>query len=100
MRYPSKSKLKEMEKKLKKVQGARGLPKNATAVEKLKYDLCREIVGYLIKNRINQKDLAHELGVDPSVMSKIVNYNIETFTVDKLGGYVSQLRPELAFKVS
>ncbi len=100
MKYPSKEKLKEMEKKLKNVEGAKSLPKNATAIDRLKYDLCREIVSYLVMNRINQKDLADELRIDPSVVSRIVNYNLEYFTVDILGSYVATLRPGLRFKLA
>ncbi len=99
MKYPSKEKLKEMEKLLKDVDGAKSLPKNATPIDRLKYDLCREIVSYLVSNRMNQKDLAAELKVDPAVVSRIVNYNFESFTVDILGSYVSVLRPEVRFKV-
>jgi predicted XRE-type DNA-binding protein len=99
MRYPSKQKLKEMEEKLKDVKGAKSLPLNASPVDRLKYDLCREIVSYLVKNRVNQKDLADELGVDPAVISRIVNYNIDNFTVDILGSYVAALRPGVRFKV-
>ncbi len=89
-----------MEEKLKDTKGAKSLPKNATPIDHLKYDLCKEIVSYLITNRINQKDLADELGIDPSVISRIVNYNLEYFTVDILGAYVAELRPEVRFKVS
>lgn len=100
MKYPSKARLKEMEKKLAHVEGAKGLPMNATAIQKLKYDLCKEIVTYIVQHRINQKDLADELGVDPAIVSKIINYNIEYFSVDKLGEYVAILNPKVEFKVS
>ena len=99
MKYPSKEKLKAMEKLLKDVEGAKSLPKNATPIDRLKYDLCREIVSYLVTNRVNQKDLAEELKVDPAVVSRIVNYNFESFTVDILGSYVSALKPDVRFRV-
>jgi len=100
MRYPSKEKLKEMEKKLKGIEGARPLPKNATPIDRLKYDLCREIVSHLVMNRINQKDLANELKIDPSVVSRIVNCHLDYFTVDILGAYVAKLKPEIRFKLA
>ena len=89
-----------MEKKLKDVEGAKSLPRNATAIDRLKYDLCREIISYLVMNRMNQKDLANELSIDPSVVSRIVNYNLEYFTVDILGSYVATLKPDVRFKLA
>ena len=99
MRYPTKDRLKAMEKKLENVEGAHSLPEDATPMDKLKYDLCREMIAYLLMNRLSQKDLADELGVDPAVVSRIVNYNIEYFTIDTLGAYISIVKPDVQFKV-
>ncbi len=99
MGYPSKKNLEEMEKKLKNVEGAKSLPKDATPVDRLKYDLCKEIVSYLVMNKMAQIDLAKELGIDQSAVSRMVNYNIDRFTADILGSYVAKLKPKVRFKV-
>jgi predicted XRE-type DNA-binding protein len=98
MRYPSAKKLEEMDKKLKDVEGARALPKNATYVERIKYDLCKRIIAFIRVNRITQAELAGRLGLDPARVSEIVNYKIDKFTVDTLLIYNRELNPEFEIK--
>ncbi len=87
MRYPSSKKLQEMEKKLKNIEGSFPLPKNATYVDLLKYNLCKSVVAYVRIHRITQVELAGKLGIDPSRVSEITNYKIEKFTIDTLLTY-------------
>ncbi len=99
MRYPSAKKLAEMDKKLKEMEGAIALPKNATYAERVKYDLCKRIVAYVRIHRITQAELAGKLGIDPARVSEIVNYKIDKFTIDTLLTYNRTLDPEFEVKI-
>ncbi len=99
MRYPSAKKLKEMDEKLKNVEGSLALPKNATYVDRLKYDLCKRIVVYIRVNRVIQVELAGKLGIDPARVSEITNYKIEKFTIDTLLMYNRSLDPSFEVKI-
>lgn len=98
MKYPSSKKLAEMDKKLNKIEGARALPKNASYVEKIKYDLCKKIIAFIRIKRITQIELAGRLGLDPARISEIVNYKIDKFTVDTLLTYNREIDPEFEVK--
>ena len=87
MRYPSAKKLKEMDLKLKDVEGVQALPKNATYIDQVKYELCKKMVAYLRINRMTQAELAELLSIDPARISEIIHYKIEKFTIDTLLGY-------------
>ena len=99
MRYPSAKKLEEMDKKLKNAEGTLALPKNATYVERIKYDLCKRLVAFIRVNRITQAELAGKLGIDPARVSEIVHYKIDKFTIDTLLGYNRAVDPEFEIKI-
>jgi len=96
MKFPSEKKIKEMAKKLAKVEGSKGLPKNASVAEKLKYKMCSKFVEYCVVKRITQAELAEELEVSPARVNEIVKYRIEKFTLDRLMSYYEKLFPEAA----
>lgn len=99
MRYPSAKKLQEMDEKLKNVEGSIALPKNATYVDRLKYDLCKRIIAYVRVHRVTQVELADKLGIDPARVSEITNYKIEKFTIDTLLTYNRSLNPNFEVKI-
>ena len=98
MRYPSAEKLKEMDQKLKNVSGAQSLPKNATYIEQIKFDLCKRIISYVRVEQITQTELSLKLGIDPARASEIVNYKIDKFTIDTLISYNRILSPDFEIK--
>lgn len=99
MNFPNKKELERVRKKLSKVEPTRPLPKNATKVEKLKYDLCNQFVKYILKNKTTQKDLAIKLGIEPARLNEIVKYRIDLFTVDRLLACTLLLKPDLKVSV-
>ncbi len=99
MRYPSAKKLQDMDEKLKNVEGSIALPKNATYVDRLKYDLCKRIIAYVRVHRVTQVELADKLGIDPARVSEITNYKIEKFTIDTLLTYNRSLNPNFEVKI-
>lgn len=99
MRYPSAKKLREMDEKLKDIEGSLALPKSATYVDRLKYDLCKRIISHVRINRITQVELARKLGIDPARVSEITNYKIDKFTIDTLLTYNRSLDPDFEVKI-
>ena len=99
MSFPDEKELSRARKKLSKVEPTRSLPKDASKADKLKYELCRQFVKYLLKHKMTQKELAVEIGIEPARMNEIVKYRIDLFTVDRLLSYVERLKPSLKITV-
>ena len=43
---------------------AKGLPENATPVEKAKYELCQKILGYQEDNDLSDEEISSRLGIN------------------------------------
>lgn len=99
MGFPNEKELSRARKKLSKVEPTRSLPKEASKSDKLKYELCRQFVKYLMKHDMTQKELAEEIDIQPARMNEIVKYRIDLFTVDRLLDYAERLRPNLKITV-
>ena len=99
MGFPDKKELERVRKKLAKTEPTRPLPKGASKADKLKYELCRQFVKYLLKHKMTQKELAVKIGIEPARMNEIVKYRIDLFTVDRLLSYVERLKPSLKITV-
>ena len=101
MPFPSNKEIQEILKELESVQPTFILDrKNASAVDKIKYDLCREFVIYMVSNKISQVELADRLGIDKARVNKIIKYRIEVFTIDKLLSLLNIIKPSSELKVS
>lgn len=102
MKYPSAKKLAEMDKKLSKADGPLALPKNASYIDRVKYDLCKFIIIYARTHKITQIELSGRLGLDPARVSEVVNYKISKFKIDTLLDYNRRLNPkfEIRFKAT
>jgi len=99
MGFPDEKELTRVRKKLSKAEPTRSLPKGAPKSDKLKYELCRQFVKYILKNKMTQKELAKEIGIEPARMNEIVRYRIDLFTIDRLLGYAERLKPNLKITV-
>ena len=97
--FPSEKEIKEMREKLSKGPASRPLPKNASAVDKIKYQICREFVVFKNSHKITQKALAQKIKVDEALISKILHYNIDEFTIDRLIKFLSVLYPKAHVKI-
>jgi predicted XRE-type DNA-binding protein len=101
MSFPSNKEIQEILKELESVEPTFVLDrKNASAVDKIKYDLCREFVIYMISNKISQVELAERLDIDKARVNKIIKYRIEVFTIDKLLSLLNIIKPSSELKVS
>ena len=66
--------------------------KTASKSDILKYRLCQEFIKILKDEQLTQVQLAEKLGVNKSIVNKIVHHKIETFTVDRLMDLLSIVR--------
>jgi predicted XRE-type DNA-binding protein len=98
-KFPSEKELKEMRALLNKGPASRMLQPNASSVERLKFSLCEQFVVYLLEHKLTQRELAEKVGIDESLMSKIVHYNFDDFTIDRLVKYLSVLFPKADLEI-
>ena len=82
--WPSDDRIKEILEIAEKVDAARPLPGDADAIDKLKYRLCREILIVKESKGMTLDQLAEKLGIGKTDVSKIINYHIDRYTIDKL----------------
>ena len=85
---------------MKSVEPVELLPSDASKVERLKFELCKQFVVYLRANNMSQVDLAKKIGIEPARLNEIVKYRIDLFTVDRLIGYVEKLNPDVEVTVA
>ncbi len=97
--FPSESELNEARNELSNSIASRPLKKSASAIEKIKHKICREFIVYKTVNKMTQKTLAEKLKIDEALMSKILHYHFEEFTIDRLIKYLNTLYPNMNFKL-
>jgi predicted XRE-type DNA-binding protein len=100
MAYPSKEKLRQMDEKLKKIDGTLMVGPSSTSSEKFRWDLCQNLVKYIVKNGLSQVEFAKLLGIDQARVSEIVHHRIDKVSTDKLLAYNELLTPTVQFKVA
>ena len=98
--WPKKDELKQTLKELEKEPGSQSLPENATPIDQTKYEICEQFVKYMLNHELNQTELAQQLDLDDAIVSKIVRYRIEEFTIDRLYTYLKSLDPELKLSLT
>ena len=99
MGFPKKEDMDKALKKLEKADGTLALPKNASPLEQLRWDICQKFIKYKKKHGINQREIAERLGVDEAKVSKILHHRIDEFSTDRLINLYSILDPDLTLKV-
>jgi predicted XRE-type DNA-binding protein len=100
MKYPKKGDIEKVVNSLSDDDFSLVLPKNASKIDRTKYELCRKFVNYIKLEKISQAELARELRVDRSRINWIVKYRIEHFTIDRLYELWSAIEPSFELKVS
>lgn len=99
-KFPSSSEIKEISKKLEKLEGTKALPKNATPLEKFRFELQQKFVMYKLKHKCTQKALADKLEIDEAKISKILNHRLDEFSTDRLITLYQKIDPNLKLAVS
>lgn len=97
MAFPSKKQtvkmLKEMEQREKngEIIGTRLLSKDASAIDKMKFKVCRKILLIKKKYDLTNIQIAEVIGCDSPNVSRIIHCRIDNFTFDKLMNYYELL---------
>ncbi len=99
-KFPSEAELREVRERLSKGPASKVLPKDASAIDRAKYAICQEIVIYKNKKNITQRELAEKIGENESLISKVVHYNIEEFTIDRLMKFLNAIYPNAEIKIN
>lgn len=99
-KFPKESEWDRIEGTLMRAKGSYILPPDAGAAERAKYDICRQILTFMHKKGLSQKQLAKKMGIPETRVSEIVHYKISKFTIDKLISYYEELNPKASLRVS
>jgi predicted XRE-type DNA-binding protein len=100
MKYPTSDQISEILNSVSDDDFVEILPKDASSVDKVKYQLCKKFVTYLQQENITQSELARRIEVDRSRVNWIVKYKINQFTIDRLYELLHKLDPSIELKVS
>lgn len=95
MNFPPEKELKEMRELLSQGDATRILPKSASPVDKMKYLICQKIVEYKLAHKLTQRALAEKISENESLVSKVVHYHIDEFTVDRLLKFLNMIYPNI-----
>src|SRR5262245_43647926 len=98
-KFPKEHELKKMRNMLSKGPASRMLSPTASELDRLKHKLCEQFVKYKQKHDLSQKQLAKILEVDEALVSKILHYHVEQFTIDRLVRHLTRIYPKLSFVV-
>ncbi len=79
--------------------GSWSLPVNATPLEKVKYELCKQIVSYKQDNHLSTAEISQKINLTNSETQDILLYHIDYFTLDRLITYVGKLFSTSEIKV-
>ncbi|CAG8628118.1 17514_t:CDS:2 [Racocetra fulgida] len=82
------------------VLGSVILSKEATTLEKIKYELCQNIVRYKRIKKMTLDKVANILRLDELTTNKLLHYHIEAFALDSLISYVEKLNLPLRVKIT
>ncbi len=99
MAFPSKPEIKRTLKKLKNVEGTLAESANPTPLEKFRHDIQQKFVGYILKEKISQRELAEILGIDEAKVSKILHNRLSEFSTDRLISLYEKINPKVKLRV-
>lgn len=94
-KWPSRKELDQINKRLKKSMASKPLPMTATNVDRVRYRLCEKFITYKNSLNISQRELSSIIGINEALMSKILHYHFEEFTIDRLLRYLSEIYPDV-----
>jgi len=80
-------------------QGSWTLPRNATSLQKAKYELCKQILIHKQDKKLSTEEVAERINLSNSETKDILFYHIDYFTLDRLITYASRLFSNSKVKV-
>jgi predicted XRE-type DNA-binding protein len=91
MAFPSQQELKRVMAKLKKADPTRIVSKDASLLDRTKFQFCQRFIVYMHDNHLTQVEMAARLGVDKARVNDIVKCKIDLFSLDKLTRFAEKL---------
>ena len=79
--------------------GSWALPRNATALEKTKHEICQNILRYQREKQLTDEEIATSIDLTLAETENILYCRIPYFTLDRLITYASRLFDPLEIKV-
>ncbi len=77
---------------------SRAIPADAPQTDRIKRDICAELIVYKREHDLNQRELAQKLKIKEALVSKILRYRFDEFTLDRLIRYLEALDIKFEFK--
>ncbi len=74
-------------------------PKTLSSGDQVKYHICEQIIRYQNNNHLSQKALAKLLDENEALVSKVVRYRFQEFTIDRLMKFLTVLYPKAELKI-
>ena len=99
-KFPNEKELKEIRRLVSRTKGSQGLSPEATPLDRAKYDVCGQLLVYMKKKKISQRELAALLDAPETRISEIIHYRIEKFTLDRLIAYLQIVKPMLTVRLA
>ncbi len=99
-KWPKKETIEEILKKLDENPDlyTRVISNDASLVDRMKRDICAELIIYKREHNLNQRELAQKLEISEALISKILRYHFDEFTLDRLIRYLESLDIKFEFK--
>ncbi len=98
--FPSEQELKNIRKRVAKIRGTQGLSPHAMPLDRAKHDVCEQLLLFMKKKKLSQRELAKLLQTSETRVSEIVHYRIQKFTLDRLVAFLQIVRPMATVKVA
>ncbi len=99
MGWPSRKEIERVLKKLEKVEGTLGMPEHPTPLQKFRHDIQQRIVGYKLRTKISQREMAKALGIDEAKASKLLHNRLDEFSTDRLIRLYEKINPDIKLEV-
>jgi predicted XRE-type DNA-binding protein len=97
--WPTETEWKELDKKISSGLATQ-ISSNSDPISRTKTDLCSHFVRYFNSEKITQREMARRLEVPESRVSEILHYHHGRFTIDKLLGLLSRIKPSIRIRVA
>src|SRR5436190_22294040 len=91
----------EFEKFLERIEdpnyqgGSWALPENASTSEKIKYEICKQMIIHKREKKLSTEKIAQKIALSPAETDDILHYRTTYFTLDRLVNYAGKLLPKV-----
>lgn len=97
--WPSEKELEQARNKHSTGIASRPLKKGASKSERLKHLLCSKFIVYKQENKLTGRAMAEIMGIEESLISKILHYHYDEFSSDRLLEFLSRIYPNFELNI-